>query len=169
MVTDQLVQGYGPSLVKQVKESSPDIKCLMVLRRVTAEVVEESLEAGCQGICFQGNIGNGDKDFMKALQAIADNAVYYPEEVRAKAGCVSKDPFSLVLPSDLSEREKEVLLALSEGMSNREISESLFISEETTKSHMRNITQKLGVRDRTAAAIYAIKAGVGRQQTTQLQ
>ena len=92
VVTDQLVQGYRPSLVNEVKESSPDTKCLMVLRRETAEVVEESLKAGCQGICFQGNIGYGDKDFMRALQAIDDNAVDYQEEVRNKAGYVSGVP-----------------------------------------------------------------------------
>ena len=134
----------------------------MVLRSETAEVVEEALDAGCQGICFQSNIGNGDKDFMKALQAIPNNAVYYPEEVRTKAGYVSKDPYALVLPSNLSEQEKEVLLALPEGMSNSEISESLFISEDTTKSHMKNIIHQFGVRDRTAAAIFAVRSGLRR-------
>lgn len=126
-------------------------------------MVEECLEAGAAGVCFQSNITDGKGDFMKSLQALASNAVYYPEEVKQKAGYVGRDPFALVLPPDMTEREKEVLVALSEGQSNKEISESLFISNETVKSHLKNITSKLGVRDRTAAAIYAIKSGVSRQ------
>ena len=62
----------------------------------------------------------------------------------------------------MTEREKEVLAGLSEGLSNKELAESLYISAETVKSHLKSITGKLGVRDRTAAAIYAVRAGVMR-------
>ncbi len=60
----------------------------------------------------------------------------------------------------LSERENEVLIALVKGRSNKEISKELFISEETVKSHLKTLFSKLGVHDRTEAAINAIRQGI---------
>ena len=59
----------------------------------------------------------------------------------------------------LSERELDVLRALTSGQTNKEIAEALFISGETVKSHVSAIIGKLGVRDRTQAAIHAIRHG----------
>ncbi len=60
----------------------------------------------------------------------------------------------------LTNREQEVLHLLVKGRSNKEIAATLFISEETTKSHLKTIFAKLGVRDRTDAAISAIRHGI---------
>jgi len=60
----------------------------------------------------------------------------------------------------LTNREREVLVLLVRGRSNKEIAASLGISEETTKSHLKGLFSKLGVRDRTEAAILAIRYGV---------
>lgn len=57
----------------------------------------------------------------------------------------------------LTEREKEVLVLIAHGESNRNIARKLFISEKTVKNHITNIFRKLNVEDRTQAAIYAIK------------
>lgn len=60
--------------------------------------------------------------------------------------------------ADLSEREKEVLVCLCNGMSNKEIAAELCLSMRTVKKHLSNIYPKIHVADRTQAAIYAIKA-----------
>lgn len=60
----------------------------------------------------------------------------------------------------LTAREQEVLLLLVKGRSNKEIAGALFISEETVKSHLKTLFGKLGVRDRTDAAISAIRHGI---------
>src|SRR5262245_65427849 len=59
-----------------------------------------------------------------------------------------------------SAREREVLAALADGLTNQELAERLFISERTTNRHLSNIFTKLGVRNRTAAARVAIEAGL---------
>lgn len=164
LLTDELEQGYGPALIGKLKDHSPKTRALIFLSRETSDVVQECLEAGAVGVCFQSNITDGQGDFIKSLKALAANAIYYPEEVREKAGYVGSNPYRLVLPLDLTEREKEVMVGLSEGLTNKEISETLFISGETVKSHLKNITSKLGVRDRTAAAIYALRAGINKGQ-----
>jgi len=70
-----------------------------------------------------------------------------------------EDPAITRLLEELSARELDVLRALTAGQSNREIAETLFISAETVKSHLSAIISKLGVRDRTQAAILAIRHG----------
>ena len=60
----------------------------------------------------------------------------------------------------LSDRESEVLEALCQGMSNKEMAEVLFVSPEIIKSHMGTVIGKLGVKDRTQAVISAIRAGM---------
>ena len=60
----------------------------------------------------------------------------------------------------LSDRESEVLEALCQGMSNKEMAEVLFVSPETIKSHMSTLLGRLGVKDRTQAVISAIRAGM---------
>ena len=60
----------------------------------------------------------------------------------------------------LSGRESEVLEALCQGMSNKEMAEVLFVSPETIKSHVSTVIGRLGVKDRTQAVISAIRAGM---------
>jgi DNA-binding CsgD family transcriptional regulator len=64
--------------------------------------------------------------------------------------------------ASLSAREREVLAALADGLTNQELAERLFISERTANRHLSNIFTKLGVRNRTAAARVAIEAGLVR-------
>ncbi len=62
---------------------------------------------------------------------------------------------------DLTERELEVLRLIAQGLNNQQIAQQLTISEKTVKTHVSNILGKLHVEDRTQAAIYALKKGLG--------
>jgi NarL family two-component system response regulator LiaR len=63
----------------------------------------------------------------------------------------------------LSPREREVLLLIGEGLENREIAERLEIGEKTVKTHVSNLLAKLGVSDRTRAAVWAWREGMVRR------
>ena len=65
-----------------------------------------------------------------------------------------------IAPSPLTERELEVIRALAQGMSDRQIARSLAISEKTVRNHASNIYRKLHIFDRTQAVIYAVREGV---------
>ena len=160
IATEDLEQGYGIALVQAVERIHPPTRTLIFLKRENPLVVNEALEAGADGVMFISSIGQTRGDFLKALQCTRDGGVYYPEQVREMARQSSPDDAAMqTLLRDLSERELDVLKALTAGLSNREIAERLVVSSETVKSHVSAIIGKLGVRDRTQAAIVAIRHG----------
>jgi NarL family two-component system response regulator LiaR len=107
----------------------------------------------------------GPDELANAVRkAAVGEAVLHPQVaarvVRELHGARRDEPNAF---HDLSERELEVLKLIAEGLSNAEISNRLFISEKTTKSHVSNILSKLHLADRTQAAVYAWREGVVRR------
>ena len=158
ITSEDLEKGYGIRLVEKAKQHTPDITTLIFLERETTEVVHEAMDAGADGVMFSSSIGTGHGDFIKALTTTNSGGVYYPKSVREAATARVKPAPDLVDP--LSERELDVVRCISQGMKNTEIAEALFISSETVKSHVSTMIQKIGVRDRTQAAVFALKHGL---------
>ncbi len=157
--SDDLEQGYGIDLVKEAKLVFAEIKALIFLRRETKEVVNEALDAGADGVMFVSSVGTGNGDFINSLLTTLKGGIYYPADVRDLARDAKQLNDAPVIDCQLTERELEVLNTIVGGLSNKEISESLFVSTETVKSHVSTIISKLGVRDRTQAAVFAIRHG----------
>ncbi|WP_236073623.1 response regulator transcription factor [Prochlorococcus marinus] len=155
--SDDLEQGYGIDLVKEAKLVATEIKALIFLRRETKEVVDEALDAGADGVMFVSSVGSGNGDFIQSLLTTLKGGIYYPADVRDLARETKQLNNAPVIDCQLTERELEVLNAIVGGLSNKEISEFLFVSTETVKSHVSTIISKLGVRDRTQAAVFAIR------------
>lgn len=158
ITSEDLEKGYGIRLVEKAKDHSPDLKALIFLQRETPEVVQEAMEAGADGVMFMSSIGTGDGDFIHALSTTNSGGIYYPRAVREVAIAMMKPAPILVDP--LSERELEVMRCIIGGMKNTEIADSLFVSAETVKSHVSTAIHKLGVRDRTQAAVFALTHGL---------
>ena len=158
ITSEDLERGYGIRLVEKAKIYSPNITALIFLERETTEVVHEAMDAGANGVMFISSIGKGHGDFINALTTTNHGGVYYPKSVREAATAKVRQIPDLVDP--LSEREHEVLRCIIQGMKNSEIAEALFLSAETIKSHVSTTIQKLGVRDRTQAAVYALTHGL---------
>ena len=115
---------YGPSLLKELKTTAANTNTLLFLNKETAAVVEECLEAGTERICFSSNVSDEDRNFIKALRANAKRGVYYPKKGE-KNGLCRRTTLAVVLPNDVSEGEKEVLVGLTEELSNKKLAETL--------------------------------------------
>ena len=158
ITSEDLEKGYGIRLVEKAKEYSIDLKALIFLERETPEVVQEAMEAGADGVMFVSSVGTGSGDFVQALSSTNNGSVYYPEAVRKVA--TAKVKATPVLIDPLSEREQDIIRCIVQGMRNNEIADALFISTETVKSHVSTAIQKLGVRDRTQVAVFALTHGL---------
>lgn len=107
------------------------------------------------------------EDLMEAIRAAYQGeARLHPAVMRKlmnQVAAIPEQPAPVPTPSpvnDLTERESEVLRLVAEGLSNREIAETLVISEKTVKTHISSLLGKLGLEDRTRLAIYAIRNGL---------
>jgi DNA-binding NarL/FixJ family response regulator len=93
----------------------------------------------------------------RVTRRLLDEYAYQLPDLSRPDGTASDIPDVL---GDLTEREREVLMAVAEGLSNAEIAEMLFVSEATVKSHVGKILAKLGLRDRVQAVVLAFQTGL---------
>jgi NarL family two-component system response regulator LiaR len=111
-------------------------------------------------------------DLIKAIQAAYSGEVQlHPnitkklmQQVAARAGQPTSEAAKATAIEELTERELDVLRFIAKGLNNREIAGQLVISEKTVKTHVSNILTKLHLADRTQAAIYALKAGLVKNE-----
>ncbi|WUI04539.1 response regulator transcription factor [Spirillospora sp. NBC_00431] len=132
---------------------------VLVLTSVTERGhVLPAVQAGAAGYLYK------DVDpqaLVQAIRAVHDGHVLFaPDAAEAMlaGGPDTQDDRGLAA---LTEREREVLVHIARGRSNREIARALVVSEKTVKTHVSNLLMKLGVQDRTQAALYAVRHGVG--------
>jgi len=112
--------------------------------------IQRALKAGAYGYMLKSTRGN---ELVEAVQKVYSGTKNVPPEVAAHlADNMSNEA--------ISEREIEVLRYLPGGNRNRDIAERLFISEETVKSHVKHIMEKLGANDRTQAMSIAVRRGL---------
>ncbi|NUP62727.1 MAG: response regulator transcription factor [Nonomuraea sp.] len=171
--------GDGAQAVELVGELAPDVLLLDLkmpvldglgaLERLTGSAtrvvvltsvsdrsdVGPAMRAGASGFLYK------DVDPSALVQAVRSvhngQVLLAPEAAEAMLAAAAPAAPS---PSPLTEREREVLALIAAGRSNREIARSLAVAEKTVKTHVSNVLMKLGVQDRTQAALYAVRHGL---------
>jgi DNA-binding NarL/FixJ family response regulator len=149
----------GAAATRQIKAILPECQIIVLTTFDDDEAVFDGLRAGAVGYLLKDV--SSDK-LAEAIRAAARGESFLQPAIAAKVvaefarlgnsgAVVSPPPQPLVEP--LSERELEVLALISQGASNKEIAAQLFITEGTVKNHVTNILGKLGVSDRTQAAL----------------
>jgi DNA-binding NarL/FixJ family response regulator len=128
-----------------------------LLKDVTAEQLADTVRVAARGdVLLQPEIAS--KVFATLLPTPPPSGQMQVSAASSPAS--SKTVSSLPYGEQLTEREHEILTMVAQGASNREIGERLFITEGTVKNHLSNILSKMGVRDRTQAALKARELGL---------
>jgi NarL family two-component system response regulator LiaR len=158
-LVDLVMPGGGIEATRSIRSQSPATQVVLLTSFEDAQQIVAAIQAGALS-CLLKDV---DADALaEALRkAAAGEAVLHPRVAARLMDALRRGPSpgSEVLET-LSQREREVLALIAEGLSNQDIAERLGIGEKTVKTHVSNVLGKLNVSDRTQAAVYAWKSGL---------
>jgi DNA-binding NarL/FixJ family response regulator len=162
----------GVEGTKLISKHLPNVKVLMLTTFKDSELIFEALEEGASGYLLKDMPTD---TIVQAIMTVYAGGVVLPPELTTqvlkelkRTNKLETQKNSLQAPNsikELTERELEVLVQLGHGCSNKEIANKLFITEGTVKNHVSNIISKLELRDRTQAAIFAVRFGITTFET----
>ncbi|HKN56651.1 MAG TPA: response regulator transcription factor [Amycolatopsis sp.] len=145
----------GIGATKAIKERHPGIEVVVLTSFSEAERVHVALEAGAAGYLLK----DAEADEVGAAVRAAKRG-----QVHLDPAVARKLTRSLVAPqrtaTALTPREREILILVAHGKSNRDIADTLVISERTARTHVSNVLAKLGLASRTQAALWAVREGL---------
>ncbi len=145
----------GISATKAIKTKNPSIQVIAISVYEEDSLIMEMFRAGAVGYILKDisleNLVNAIKNVYRGTTMIN------PRISRKLLNLLSQNQN---LGEVLTPRELEILREVAKGKSNKEIGETLYISESTVKTHISNIFQKLGIKNRSEAILYAIKKGI---------
>jgi two-component system, NarL family, response regulator LiaR len=150
----------GISATHQVKVLMPDTKVIALTSFTEDDKVFPAIQAGASSYLLKDV---SPDDLVDAIRAVHRGETRLHPRIAQKLMqqvVLQAAPKRELPAEDLTDRELEVIRAVAQGHNNQKISELLFISEKTVKTHLSNIFSKLGLQDRTQLAIYAIKNGL---------
>jgi NarL family two-component system response regulator LiaR len=142
----------GVETTRKLRELCPEVQIIALTSFKEKELVQDALQAGAIGYLLK-NITNDE--LAEAIRAAhAGRSTLAPEATRILIEAATQPPPP---GHDLTEREREVLRLICQGLNNREIAERLTISRSTVKNHVSNVLSKLGASSRTEAATFAVQ------------
>ena len=161
----------GIAATRAIIERWPEVRVVILTTFDDRELIQAGLQAGALGYVLKDITA---EQLATTIRVVAQGQVLlHPDVAHKVLASLSSAPIepSMTAPAtpafvsgsevaQLTEREREILALLARGASNREISETLYIAGGTVKNHLSNILGKLGVRDRTQAALKARELGL---------
>lgn len=148
----------GIQATRSITAEYPDTRVLVLTSFAGDEQIFPAIKAGALGYLLKDT---GPEELVQAIRQVFRREPSLDANVARKLLTELSDPPKKPLtPDPLTSRELEVLKLLAQGKSNKEISASLVISEETSHSHVSKILAKLHLASRTQAALYALKEGI---------
>lgn len=148
----RMPDGDGVQTIKELIAIDPSAKALVLTTYDTEEDIFNALEAGARGYILKDTTR---EEIIEAVRQIHAGNRFLPPAVASRLA-------DRVIRPTLTPRELDVLRLVSRGRSNKEIAVAIFVSEETVKSHMKGLFQKLGVHDRAEAVGIALQRGLLR-------
>ncbi|CAN5694752.1 response regulator transcription factor [soil metagenome] len=149
----------GVSATRKIREVLPRTRILILTVHTDDGHVFQGIKAGAQGYLLKDCT---PEDLTRAIRTVYAGDTIMAQDIAQKMlttfeGIRNEDA---EITPHLTEREIEVIKSLARGMSNKQIAQSLRISEKTVRNHASNIYKKLHIYDRTQAVIYAVRRGL---------
>jgi DNA-binding NarL/FixJ family response regulator len=146
----------GVEATRRIRAEQPAIEVVVLTTHADEDSILDALNAGARGYLTKDA---GLAEISRAIHAAADHQAVLDPLVHSRlltaAGAARPASRRESLPDDLTPREAEVLALVARGLSNRDIAESLVVSEATVKTHINHLFAKIGARDRAQAVHYA--------------
>lgn len=149
----------GLEVLKILKEKDTKSKVIILTVENDYKIIKEAIQIGADGYVLKESVG---KEVVKAIYTVMNGDNFIDQSLIAlffydlnKQVCEEKSKLDT-----LTKREFEILYHISNGLSNKEIGDKLFISEKTVKNYITKIFRKIDVSDRVKATIFAIENGV---------
>jgi DNA-binding NarL/FixJ family response regulator len=153
----------GVEATRRLRTQWPDARVIILTTFEEDEYIFEGLRAGAQGYLLKAVSG---EELAHAIRVVAAGKALIDPQVLGKVMAEfvrlsrpARSP-NVGLAEPLSSRELEILARLAQGLSNREIAQRLFLAEGTVKNYVTTILHKIGVRDRTQAALRGRELGL---------
>ncbi len=150
----------GVEATRQIVAKYPDVKVLVLTTYADDEWVFDAIQAGASGYLLKDT---PREELIRAVRGTVTGKTYVDPSVAGKVleqvSSRQTQPTTLIT-SKLTQREAEVLRLIARGLSNADIADRLSLSDGTVRNHVSAILSKLGVSDRTQAAVIAIQHGL---------
>lgn len=155
----RLPDGDGVTVCRELRSQMPELACLMLTSFDDEEALLDSIMAGASGYVLKQIKGS---DLVSAVRTVAAGQSLLDPSATAKLMARLRqgqepEPEPDALPG-LTDREREILALIGEGLTNRQIGQRLFLAEKTVKNHISRLLAKLGVERRIQAAVIATQA-----------
>lgn len=151
----RMPEGDGLTALGRIKLDKPDLPILMLSTFDNPTYIARSVALGASGYLLKGCSRD---ELIKAIKsAAAGESAWTRDELRRVTGALATPRLAADVEVPLTQRESEVLRQLAYGLTNKEIAQALHISYETVKEHVQHILRKIGVSDRTQAAVWAVR------------
>jgi DNA-binding NarL/FixJ family response regulator len=147
----------GLQAAREIRAHAPDTRVLMLSMHDDERYFLEGLEAGAAGYVLKRA---ADKDLIDAVRTVADGRTFLSDEAQRALMDEWLEGGSTDVDDGLTPRELEVVKLIAEAYTNKQIAETLKLSEKTVESHRTNVFGKLGMRDRVEIVRYAIRRGL---------
>ncbi|GAA3792041.1 response regulator transcription factor [Sphaerisporangium flaviroseum] len=155
-LTMPVLDGLGA--LRELSERGLRVRVIVLTSVSDRGDVAPAMRSGASGFLYK-DVDPGA--LVQAIRSVHEGQVLLaPEAAEAMLDGPSKAPEGAPSIAVLTEREREVLALIASGRSNREIARELAVAEKTVKTHVSNVLMKLGVQDRTQAALYAVRNGL---------
>ena len=156
----RLPDGDGVEVCREIRSKHPEIACLMLTSFADDEALFSAIMAGAAGYVLKQVRGT---DLVDGVRRVGRGESLLDPSLTSRVLERLRNPEPDEL-AGLTDQERRILDLIAEGMTNRQIGESLFLAEKTVKNYVSNLLAKLGMSRRTEAAAYAARLSERRQR-----